>query len=111
MLHPFYSLALHRAAVVAVHKGQITETDLETINSIIIHPVRKNEQGQSADVVELSRQKTVEMATADSNLPPEMKTAMTAINFNWSQIWTWFVDHLPQILSCIASILAIFMIL
>ena len=111
MIHPFFSLALHRASVIALYKGEITEEQAGVVSSIILHPNRESATGEHADVVELTRQKTVTMAQGDHSLPPEVRAEVGGINFNWSAIWTWICDHLPQILSCIASILAIFIML
>ena len=73
MIHPFFSLALHRASVIALHKGEITEEQAGVVSSIILHPNRESATGEHADVVELARQKTVTMAQG---------TGMTAIDLS-----------------------------
>jgi len=108
MFHPLFSLALHRASVIALHKGTITEEQANTIDSIITNPNRKSLTGEHADVLDLTRQKTAELARGDSALPPEVHAEVGMTSFNWQAIWTWIENHLPQILQCIAAIISIF---
>ena len=109
--HLLYALSLHRAAVIAHHKGEITDDQAAMVESVILHPVRHSEDGRSANILDETRQKTATMAQDDNSLSEDAKHGIFGLNFNWSAIWTWFVNHLPQILSCIASLVAIFVLL
>jgi hypothetical protein len=110
-IHPFYSLALRRAAKVALKKKEIKKEDFETINGVIRHSVRKSEDGKTCDIMEEARKHTVSMAMQDESLPAEIRSEVVGLNFDWGKIWEWLKTHIPQILSVMASLLTIFMFL
>lgn len=110
-IHPFYSMSLHRAARVALHEGKITQEQADTINGVIRSPLRKSEDGRTCDILEEARQHTAVIAAHDPNLSAEERNQAFNFSFDWSSIWTWIKDHLPQILQCIASLLSIFILL
>ena len=108
-IHPLYSIALHRAARVAFHEGKITQEQADTINGVIQNPIRKAEDGRTCDVLDEARQHTAVIAAHDSSISDGSQAFN--LNFDWSAIWKWIVDHLPQILQCIAALLSIFVLL
>ena len=109
--HPLYSLALHRASKTALQKGEITQEKFDTIKSVIRNPIRKSEDGRTADILEEAKKHTVTMAAADESLPADIRTEVVGLNFDFGKIWEWIKTHLPQILQCIAALLSIFVLL
>jgi hypothetical protein len=110
-LHPLFSHALRHAARVGLEEGKITQSDHDTIESVVSNPVRKSTGGQTADVVERTRQHAVYMAFNDKNLSTEVRENVDEAGFNWEGIWQWILANLPEILQVIAALISIFILI
>jgi len=106
--HPLFSLAMYRATHTQLRAGKITQQQADTVHEALARPMRKNDKGETCNLIDVMHGKVASMAAAD-NLGYGIGELMMA-TFNWGSIITWIEGHLPQILSALEALLSVFIL-
>lgn len=105
---PLFRLALHRAVRLKEKAGELSEAQAEQVYGVLLHPVRKDKDGNSANVLEKAHETLVSWAQADPAICAQAQAEQWSwSDIDWAKIWGWFSDHIVQLAQVISSLLII----